>query len=61
MKVKARFNMELDHGTFVKGKIYKCDKESENGTCWVETEEHMRQGFFLNEIDRFFEIVREDI
>ena len=60
MKLKAKFNMALDHGTFVKGKVYKCEKDYENGTCWVESEEHMQQGFFLNEIDKFFIIVKEN-
>ena len=60
MKVKAKFNMGFDSGSFQKGKIYKCIRDVENNTCWVETEEHTRQGFFLNEIDRFFEIIKEN-
>lgn len=60
MKLKAKFNMKLDTGTFVKGKIYSCFKDAENGTCWVESEEHLKQGFFLNSIENFFIIIREE-
>ena len=60
MKLKAKFNMQLDTGTFVKGKIYNCVREKEKGTCWVESEEHLKQGFFIDEIEDFFIIIREE-
>ena len=60
MKLKAKFNMEFDHGSFIKNKIYKCFRDLNNGTCWVESEEHMQQGFFINEIENFFIIIREE-
>ena len=60
MKLKAKFNMEFDHGSFVKDKIYNCFKDAETGTCYVESEEHLKQGFFLNSIENFFIIIREE-
>lgn len=61
MRLKARFNMEFDNGSFIKGKIYKAEKDAEAGFCWVSPEEPLlRQGFFLNEIDKFFIIIKEN-
>ena len=60
LKLKAKFNMEFDTGTFVKDKVYKGVTNTENGTCWVESEEHIKQGFFLNSIENFFIIIREE-